>query len=137
MAAPLTRGAWPREVSLSIGSVAFLYAAWTGLSGVFRLGKNRTARPAPRAGGALVTGGIYALIRHPLYAAMMAMAVGWACFWSSGIALAVAGVFIIFLHTKARFEERLLARKFGDYPRYARRVPRYLPRWQMPRRERP
>ncbi len=137
IAAPLTPGAWPKGASVSIGSTAFLYAAWTGLCGVFRLGRNRTAEPAPRAGGTLVTTGIYALIRHPLYAAMMAMGVGWACFWSSGTALAIAGVFILFLHAKARFEERLLAARFGDYPRYASRVPRYIPGWPNPRRELP
>lgn len=129
IAAPLTPGAWPKEVSISIGSAAFLYAAWTGLSGVFRLGSNRTSRPAPRAGSTLVTTGIYARIRHPLYAAMMAMGVGWACFWSSGTALAIAGAFILFLHAKARFEERLLAAKFDDYAPYASHVPRYLPGW--------
>jgi protein-S-isoprenylcysteine O-methyltransferase Ste14 len=137
VAAPLWPGQWPKAVSVPIGSAAFLYAAWTGLSGVVRLGRFRTALPAPRAGSTLVTTGIYALVRHPLYAAMMAMGVGWACFWSSGMALAIAGVFIFFLHAKALFEERLLAARFDDYPRYASRVPRYLPGWSGLRRERP
>lgn len=135
MAAPLTSGAWPKVVGLSIGSATFLYAAWAGLSGVSRLGGNRTARPAPRADGTLVTTGIYAMIRHPLNAAMMAMGVGWACFWSSGAALGIAGIFILFLHFKSRLEERLLAERFSDYARYASRVPRYVPGWPWLRRE--
>lgn len=129
IAAPVWAGQWPKVVSIGIGSVAFLYAAWTGLSGVARLGRNRTPLPAPRSGSVLITSGIYSLIRHPLYAAMMAMSVGWACFWSSGTALLIAGAFIVFLHAKARFEERLLCAKFEDYPDYASRVPRYLPAW--------
>ncbi len=137
IAAPLWPGRWPRVVSVSIGTAALLYAAWTGLCGVVRLGRHRTALPEPRAGSTLVTTGIYAHIRHPLYAAMMAMGVGWACFWSSAAALFLAGMFILFLHAKARFEELLLAARFDDYPRYASRVPRYVPRWLKPRRELP
>lgn len=135
--APLWPGQWPTLVSVSFGSAAFLYAAWTGLGGVVRLGRHRTAFPSPRAGCTLVTTGIYALIRHPLYAAMMAMGLGWACFWSSNVALIIAATFILFLHAKARFEERLLAARFDDYPFYASRVPRYIPRWPKHPREIP
>lgn len=137
IAAPLWPGQWPRAASISIGSAAFLFAAWTGISAVFRLGRNRTPFPAPRPGSTLVTTGIYARIRHPLYSAMMAMGLGWACFWSSGIALVVAAVFIVFLHAKASFEEKLLSARFEDYPGYADRLPRYLPSWRVARRGSP
>jgi len=129
IAAPVWSGQWPKEVSVTLGSVAILYAAWTGLSGVARLGRNRTPVPAPRADSVLVTTGIYALIRHPLYAAMMAMAIGWASFWSSGVALIIAAALTVFLHAKARVEERLLCAKFENYPDYASQVPRYIPAW--------
>jgi protein-S-isoprenylcysteine O-methyltransferase Ste14 len=134
IAAPLWSGDWPKAVSIGIGTVAFLYAASTGLAGVARLGRNRTPLPAPRSGSVLITSGIYGIIRHPLYAAMMAMSVGWACFWSSGIALLIAAAFIGFLHAKTRVEERLLCRAFQDYPSYAVKVPRYLPKWPNPTR---
>lgn len=137
IAAPLWPGQWPRSVSISIGSVAFLFAAWIGISAVFRLGRKRTPFPAPRPGSTLVTTGIYARIRHPLYAAMMAMGLGWACFWSSGVALGIAVFFIIFLHAKARHEERLLCARFPDYPRYAARVPRYFPGTPFSRHDEP
>lgn len=137
IAAPLWPGQWPRAVSISIGSAAFLFAAWTGISAVFRLGRNRTPFPAPRPGSTLVTTGIYARIRHPLYSAMMAMGLGWACFWSNGIALVLAAVFIVFLHTKAKFEEQLLSAHFEDYSSYADRVPRYFPSWRVASRRTP
>lgn len=134
IAAPLWPGQWPKAANVSIGSITYLYAAWTGLCAVVRLGRNRTPLPAPRPGSTLVTTGIYGRIRHPLYAAMMAMGIGWACFWSSGIALGLALAFILFLHAKARFEEGLLCARFEDYPAYAARVPRYVPRWKGSRR---
>jgi len=71
-----------------------------------------------------------------VYSAMMAMGLGWACFWSGGIALVLAAVFIVFLHAKAKFEELLLNARFEDYPSYADRVPRYLPSWRAASRGR-
>lgn len=128
IAGPFWSGNWPTPVSIVLGSAAFLYAAWTGLSGVVSLGQNRTPRPSPRAGSTLVTTGIYGLIRHPLYASMMAMAVGWSCFWSSGVTLVIAAVLIVFLHAKALYEEKLLQIHFPGYRSYASQLPRYIPR---------
>lgn len=127
IAAPLWSGQWPFAVSISLGVIFFLFAAWTGLSGVADLGRNRTSSPLPLPESQLVTTGIYARIRHPLYSSMMAMGLGWACFWSSSITLGLAVGFIGFLHAKARYEEKLLSATFKAYPEYAARVPRYLP----------
>lgn len=126
--APWMRGRWPPALSFGLGAVFMLYAAWTGLSGVRHLGRNRTPLPEPRAGGELVTTGIYALLRHPLNAGMMSMGFGWALLWSSAAGLALALALTLFLHAKTRLEERLLRARFAGYADYARRVPRYLPR---------
>ena len=126
--APWRRGHWPPALSFGLGAVLMLYAAWTGLSGVRHLGRNRTPLPEPRAGGELVTTGIYARLRHPLNASMMAMGFGWALLWSSPAGLALALAFTLFLHAKTRLEEKLLRARFAGYGDYARRVPRYLPR---------
>lgn len=127
-AAPWWRGAWPIFASLVPGALLLIYAAWSGVCGVRGLGKNLTPLPVPRAGGTLVTTGIYARLRHPLYASLMAMGIAWALLWSSAPALALAAVLCLFLHAKARHEEDQLCRRFTDYPAYMRRVPRYLPR---------
>jgi len=47
--APWRRGHWPPALSFGLGVVLMLYAAWTGLSGVRHLGRNRTPLPEPRA----------------------------------------------------------------------------------------
>ena len=74
------------------------------------------------------TTGIYARLRHPLYASMMAMGFGWALLWSSPAGMVLAAILAVFLDAKARHEERLLCQHFPDYPQYRRCVPRYLPR---------
>ena len=127
--APWRRGLWPSALSFGLGAVFLLYAAWTGLSGVRHLGRNRTPLPEPRAGGELVTTGIYAHLRHPLNASMMALGFGWALLWSSSAGLALALALTLFLHAKTRLEEHFLRTRFAGYADYARRVPRYLPRF--------
>jgi len=127
--APWLRGQWPPALSYGFGAVLVLYAAWGGLAGVRVLGRNRTPSPMPRAGSELVTTGIYARLRHPLYASMMALGCGWALLWSSTAGFAVALALTLFLHAKARSEETLLRAAFPGYADYARRVPRYFPRF--------
>jgi protein-S-isoprenylcysteine O-methyltransferase Ste14 len=106
-----------------------LYAAWTGLGGVRSLGRNLTPLPTPRDEGELVMDGMFARVRHPLYASVMAMGFGWALLWSSRLALGPAAALALYIHAKALHEERLLRERFSEYPDYSARVPRYLPRF--------
>src|SRR4051812_25890142 len=80
----------------------------------------------PTAGG-LVTSGPYALLRHPIYAAVLYFV--WAAAfdsrsWPSGAAAALttAGAAM-----RMYAEERLLARKYPDYPAYRARTARVVP----------
>ncbi|HZJ17310.1 MAG TPA: isoprenylcysteine carboxylmethyltransferase family protein [Chthoniobacteraceae bacterium] len=127
-AGPLWRGQWPGKVAPGIGAALVVAGAWLGIAGVRLLGINRTPFPEPKPGSQLVTAGIYARVRHPLYASVIALGFGWALLWCSGPALALAVAQTIFFYAKARFEERLLRERFAKYVDYARRVPRFLPR---------
>jgi protein-S-isoprenylcysteine O-methyltransferase Ste14 len=126
--APWHHGHWPLLLSAVPAAILFAYGAWTGVAGVRGLGRNLTPLPAPKTGGTLVTTGIYARLRHPLYASLMALGLGWALAWSSGPGLALAGALCLFLHAKARHEESHLCQAFPEYPEYMARVPRYLPK---------
>lgn len=121
--APGKRGWQPRASITALGAAALFYSVYAGLMGIRHLGRNLTPLPVPRSGGDLVTNGIYARIRHPLYAGMMAFSVGWALLWRSRQALGVTGALIALLHTKAQYEERLLRARFPGYESYAARVP--------------
>lgn len=127
-AAPLWSGQWPGKVAPAIGTALVLVGAWLGIAGVRVLGMNRTPFPEPKPGSQLITTGIYARVRHPLYASVIAIGFGWALLWRSGPALALAVAQAVFFYAKARFEERLLRERFDEYADYARRVPRLLPR---------
>ena len=75
----------------------------------------------------LVTGGPYALSRHPLYLGegLAAIALNLPTVsWPGAITLAF---FLVAQYLRIRAEERVLERQFPEYADYRRRVPRYLP----------
>jgi protein-S-isoprenylcysteine O-methyltransferase Ste14 len=76
---------------------------------------------------ALVTEGIYGLMRNPMYTAMMVFIAGIAIALGSDWTLVLVVPAALILHFGVvKREERYLEAKFGDsYREYTRRVPRY------------
>lgn len=76
----------------------------------------------------LVTEGLFARIRHPIYAFSIAMMVATLFVLPTWPMLAVALVHFVLMNVKARTEEAHLARLHGDeYARYVARTGRFLP----------
>lgn len=119
-------------LAIAGGIVLVASGAWFGIAGVAALGRNRTAFPRPHDNSQLIRHGIYARVRHPLYSCVMLISLAWALLWQSWPALLAALVSVPFFHAKARCEERWLREKFPGYLEYARRVPRFVPRWRTP-----
>jgi protein-S-isoprenylcysteine O-methyltransferase Ste14 len=108
--------------------LAFLAAsAVCGVGGTLALGRNLTPFPKPSAGATLVQHGIYGLIRHPLYTAVICAAIGWSLVRSSWPAVAVSLALALFFDAKARHEEVWLRQQFPHYAPYAQRVRRFIP----------
>jgi protein-S-isoprenylcysteine O-methyltransferase Ste14 len=83
---------------------------------------------APRSRDALVSDGPYAMIRHPMYAAALAMALGLALALQSLACLGVFAIYVVMLGRLMPFEEAGLRSAYGDaYEAYARAVPRLIP----------
>jgi protein-S-isoprenylcysteine O-methyltransferase Ste14 len=104
-----------------LATAGLAYSVW----GLAYLRRSFSIIPEARR---LVTGGPYALSRHPVYLGEVVTAIG--------VNLATAGwpgalavlYFVICELLRIRWEEGVLERAFpNDYPPYARRVPRYLP----------
>jgi len=110
-----------------VGVVLMVVGAGVALAGAMALGRNLTPFPKPSAQAQLVRHGIYAMIRHPLYTSVIAVALGWALVWQSWPALLVAVTLIPFFSAKARREERWLREKFPEYVAYEQRVRRFIP----------
>jgi len=109
-------------VVCAAGLVVAAVATWQ-----LHAGRSLTPMPSPRGGAALLTGGMYRRMRHPVYGGLLIWAFGVAVAAASLLHLTLFALLWIFLTAKATREERMLARKFGDYAGYAARTPRFLP----------
>ena len=87
-----------------------------------------SAHPAPVPGASLLQGGIYNLVRHPMYGGVMLMAAAIAVFDINPVALALTSVLALVFHGKSRYEESLLVATFLGYEDYRSRVThRFIP----------
>ncbi len=91
----------------------------------WRLGIDRD-RPGP-----LVTGGIFARSRNPIYLALMLLMIGVFLVVGRLVLLLLAMMFAVYFHFLVRREERFLTQHYGDvYRAYAQRVGRW---WTLER----
>jgi protein-S-isoprenylcysteine O-methyltransferase Ste14 len=109
-------------LALVLGGAGLL--VWAKL----RLGRWFVAGFMIKDGHELVTGGPYAITRHPIYTGLLAAFAGAALLWNSALTLALAAGFVVSLSLHTMVEEALLERHFGDaYRAYRARVPRLVP----------
>jgi protein-S-isoprenylcysteine O-methyltransferase Ste14 len=95
---------------------------------VFILGRRFSGLVAIQPGHTLVTGGIYATIRHPSYLGLVINALGWALAFRSAVGVLLAALTIPPLLARIRAEETLLRTEFGGvYEAYCRRTWRLIP----------
>jgi protein-S-isoprenylcysteine O-methyltransferase Ste14 len=110
---------------VAVTLAAFGFAWWARL----HLGALWSFRTSAKAGHRVVQTGPYALVRHPIYAALLVAALAKA--GAKGTTLSLAGVVILAIGfwVKAGVEERFLAAELGSdaYGDYARRVRRLIP----------
>jgi len=111
-----------------LGLVLLALAAVVGGLALLALGADTRVHPVPGQSATLHTNGIYAVIRHPMYAAVLLACLGVTL--STGRVLSVVSfvLLVAVLHVKSRFEDRLLERRFGwQFAVYASRVPAIIP----------
>lgn len=97
-------------------------------AGAAALGRDLTPLPLPPADGRLRTGGVYAVVRHPVYTGVMAASVARGVQAGGRMRPAAAAALCALLTVKAVWEERRLRDRYPEYDAYARRTPRFLPR---------
>lgn len=91
------------------------------------LGASLTAMPRPREDAQFVDSGVYLLIRHPIYAALITTAVGWVLVTTSVAAAIATLALAIWLDLKSRREEAWLRGRYPQYEAYRRRTHRFIP----------
>jgi Putative protein-S-isoprenylcysteine methyltransferase len=115
------------QLVLAVGIAEMAIGVWALLSAFRELGPNLTPLPRPAAHSSLVRSGIYARLRHPIYAGLMLASIGWATATRSLPAFASAVVLCLFLDVKARREEAWLVERYPEYAAYRLQTRRFLP----------
>jgi len=111
-----------------LGVILFAAGGALRLWPVFILGHRFSGLVAIQPGHALVTEGIYSVIRHPSYLGLIVGMLGWALAFRSGLGVVLTALIVPPLLARIRPEEALLASQFGtQYDAYRRRTARLVP----------
>ena len=111
-----------------VGVVLFAVGGALRIWPVFVLGPRFSGLVAIQRGHALVTTGVYGIIRHPSYLGILVNATGWALAFRSGVGLILAALILPLLLARIRAEEMLLRSQFGaEYDAYCARTSRMVP----------
>jgi len=94
-----------------------------------RMGKNWRMGVVSDQGTELVTDGLYARIRHPIYAFSVLLMLCSVVIVPTILMMAIAIIHVVLVILKARHEERFLHSTHGErYAEYCRRTGRFFPR---------
>lgn len=133
---PLPLGVSPliRGVMLFFGTLLYFPGMFLVLWGRLALGKNYFVSTGIGAqlfaDQQLVTGGPYALVRHPMYVGLALAAWGALLIYFTWTTV-LFSMFAPMLFFRARREEQALAAEFGErWQAYCQRTPAFLPRWR-------
>ena len=111
----------PGQVAHVVGGVLFVGGVILLIAARLSMGRSFTVMPRPRAGGELVTGGPFRIVRNPIYLAALVTLTGGSLF-NSWTGLAPTAALAVLWAGKVRVEERYLREQFPEYADYARRV---------------
>lgn len=117
----------PETVRCALGGLMLLLSLLLSLLGAGKFLRERTPMVPYRSPVKLVTTGIFAYTRNPMYLAFYAGMLGLALLFAADWVVLTAVVLALVIHYGVvRREERYLERRFGDeYRAYKERVPRY------------
>ena len=125
---PRTGPEWPHAGMFMVaGGLLAVVGIALLAAGAFGLGRSLTPFPKPLPDSRLVTGGVYRLVRHPIYCGILLAALGASLATASWPRLALTAVLFVFFEFKARREERWLLERYPDYAAYRRHVKKLIP----------
>ncbi len=121
----IDRDGWPdsyRSGLRYLGVLVISTGTVVAVLAVTRLGAALTAVPAPIEGARLRTDGIYGVVRHPIYSALLLITTGFAL-GTTPWAFVVVALLAAVLELKRRVEEDFLTATHPEYADYRHEVP--------------
>ena len=129
VALPLTDGLFGRldvPGERIVGSAIFVVGAVIGVVAILQLGRQAVPQPTPVQGGQLIDTGVYGMVRHPIYTAVLLLIAGSVVRVLSVAGLVLIAISVVFFDRKIAYEEHLLCDAYPGYEDYRRRV-----RWRL------
>jgi len=121
LSAPVISKSW--DGILLEGAGIFL-----ALHAIFVAGDNVNITPTPKPGAALITGGPYRIIRHPMYLAQVVALIPLVSDYFTPLRFGILILLILTLILKMHYEEKRLVRQFGEaYIEYREKTKKVLP----------
>lgn len=122
------RARWHQPTAVTVAGLTAAAAGGTvALAGLRAQGRQITPRVEPLPDAVLLTEGVYALSRYPVYAGMLLAGAGWALARRRPEPLAAWAALAGVLHLKSGLEDQVLRERFGPaWTSYAARTPRLL-----------
>jgi protein-S-isoprenylcysteine O-methyltransferase Ste14 len=118
----------PAPLRSAVGDVLCVLGLLLALWARVTLGRNWSASVTFKKGHQLISTGPYALVRHPIYIAVLLMIVGTMIFIGRMKGIIVCAVAISGLWIKLRAEERLMTTHFPtEYPAYKAQTKALIP----------
>lgn len=96
---------------------------------VISLKSNLKPSPRPRAGGSLITTGLYSIVRHPAYSGILLAALGASLWMDDLIRIFLTVGLFVFFNVKSSIEESWLEKTYPDYAEYKKRINRKFIPW--------
>jgi protein-S-isoprenylcysteine O-methyltransferase Ste14 len=127
---PIAETGKPLEILLAaVAIAASISSVWIMLAAIRVLGKQWSLTARVLEGHKLITSGPYAMVRHPIYTALLSMTLATGLAQSNWLALLIAIlVYLTGTMIRIKSEEKLLKETFGtEYEEFARRVPALIP----------
>lgn len=105
-----------------VGLALLVVAVSVGIVAMRQLGAQLVPQPTPIHGGEVVDHGLYGVVRHPIYLAVLLACAGSLTLVASLTGLVVLAAAVLFFDRKAAWEESLLVAAYPGYVDYQRRV---------------
>lgn len=124
--APFLGHVW--TVESGVGIVLMLAGGLLAVLGVLHLGRSLTPLPHPRDGAQLVEGGVYRLVRHPIYGGIVIGSLGYGLMMQALVTAVVGSLALLgFFRLKSAREEVWLEHRYSGYAAYRARTRRIIP----------
>ncbi|MGA2668400.1 MAG: isoprenylcysteine carboxylmethyltransferase family protein [Ignavibacteria bacterium] len=86
-----------------------------------------TANPVPRDSAKLRTGGIYSVVRHPMYLGALLGLIGFSLYYTAYYTTLLNILISFFFVIKINFEEKQLLKKYPEYSSYQTKTKKLIP----------